>query len=387
MNPPSSPPPDSPSFNFRDNPSYFDVFSNPETAGFVTAGQALERLNQVAQNVYSMTGVNPGEEARQQQEAAAAAARGAAGKKRKRKSFRELVSNSLGRSRKKKPKSGGGSFQQAKQRTISCGEEADYEQKLASLVRSASLEPPSVSAPFGAQAATSVGQESSAAGTAGWFSRAARRASSSKSNSLPTSPTEKVHVYYNQESLVSAGATGEGRESGSNASAPMPLRSMSMSSAQGGGRRGGGATRKHPTATESSRFHHLPQYTLHKECRRHLLSGQEECEVEADVVLLHSDGCRVSMDWCDYIKKFFEGVSASSPSAPRTKVITQEVEAFSRHLCEGSELDLARAEERTRHARAQVVVVGPDFLRWLERWPNIVAGTVPRCCKFVAAVL
>ncbi len=368
------------SANFRENPAYFEFFSRTDGAARVTPEEALQMLNQVAQDVYERTGVNPHADAATSSSSAAASSALRTGKKRKRRSFREFVSNSLGRSRKKKAKKGA-----AKERTASCGEEgADYEQKLASLVKSASLDP-----------------TREALADVRWPSEAPRNPSGKKANSLPpqtaalagtaAAGARASHFYYNQDASSTEGEERQPGDPSRHASLPQQARSMSVSSAQGGR-----TTRKQQLLLQAggdspSRFPlAFPQHVLHKECRRALLRGEadEEEVLSTDLVLVHSGQCRVSRDWCSYIRRCFagrRGVAKGEREGEEEeqqhqhqqecpRVWLQEVEAFSRLLCAGKAAELLRAEERTRHARAQVVVVGPDFLNWLRAWPTIITG-------------
>ncbi len=347
--------------NSRDNPAYFD-FPDTASASGLTASEALENLHQVADKIYQQTGILP------------------TGKKRKRRSFREFMTNSLGRSN-----SGGSGSTKKKKAKGSCGRERttsfgdqDYEEKLAGILRTASLERDDLD-----HQENSRGQERS------WI----RRAFSRGHASLPTTPTSPPlrHNYYKEDLEWTSHHTfhksPERTLSGGDAPlvfAPPPkrpkdcskaesiphARSMSMSSAQQGLRKQSSSHHHQPDSSTTIPLA-IPQYTLHKECRRRLLESEQlEESFWADIVLLHSGRCQVSKDWCQYIKRFF----TANPLGETYSVELQEVEEFSKCLSEGNAQRLLRIEERARHAHAQVMIVAPDLLNWIQRWPNIVTG-------------
>lgn len=346
------------------------VFSNPENAHNCSAAEALADLHEIGKVVESKVGIRRGASV------GSSSCHNSSTAKKKRKSIKKFVTSSL--SRKKKD------------RSISYSEDTVRVRNPSFLVRSASLDPEVIQKPVIQVSAsprtpqteemTRIVARKSASGSA-----ACHQAPIYCNDSVVDKPPLPPERNHSLQPSISIPKREEGHHCHrtkhnsatlptnaslpaswpSNKSASMPGRHQPQHSLQG-----------------PRDFNLNPQHILHKTCLKESLGDAFE---PLDLVLIYSSACPVSSSWCDF---FIQMIRSSANSCSQGQIIKlfqcQPVETFSElHSKEA----LVPFEERVFHAKAQLVLLSPDFLRWLKVNPNLIVGKVFRPTRLLGLLL
>jgi len=83
----------------------------------------------------------------------------------------------------------------------------------------------------------------------------------------------------------------------------------------------------------------------------------------------------VSFDWCAYFERFLAAADHNAGVKAR-RVNVQHVEQLEELVRDGRWAEAATLEEAFYHSAAHAVVLGPDLLHWMVRYPGILIGNL-----------